>query len=405
MASIIRRTGASGAISPFWFAKYRGPDGQPIVRTTKQPDRKQAQAVAEAWEQAAAKARHGELTQAAILKGMGDLLERTTGERLNVATVRDFFAEWLNSKTTVGRASSTVKRYRPILDGFIAAIGDKRARASIASVTPAEVERFRDAQLAEGKGKNTADMAVQVLRAVFNAARRKGIAPTNPAEAVELLKAEAEERHPFTEEQTRDLLDAARNTDWFGMVLLAWNTGIRLHDGANLDWEAVDLHAGTVSFREQKTAGRKRGKAKETVVCLHRDLRAWLESLPAGDRPDAPLFPTLHGKPSGSHGGLSNAFSRIMDKARIRQPATGAADRTGKGRQFRALGFHSFRHAFISRLANADVPADVRKSIAGHSSDEIHRRYVHLETTTQRRAIDRLPGLLDDGKAWIGGKP
>ena len=405
MASLIRRTGASGATSPFWFAKYRGPDGQPLVKTTKQTDRKQAQAMAEAWEHAAAKARHGELTQAVILKGMGDLLERTTGERLNVASVRDFFGEFLLAKETVGRAGSTVKRYRPILDGFLVLLGDARARASIGSVTPSEVERFRDRQLAEGKGKSTANFTVQVLRAVFNAARRKGVAPANPAEAVELLDADAEERHPFTEEQTRDLLAAAHGTDWLGMILLAWNTGIRLHDGANLTWEAVDLHAGTLSFREQKTAGRKRGKVKETVVCLHRDLAAWLESLPAGDRPAAPLFPTLHGKPSGSHGGLSNAFSRIMDKARVRQPDTGSGERTGKGRQFRALGFHSFRHAFISRLANADVPADVRKSIAGHSSDEIHRRYVHLETATQRRAIDRLPSLLDGGKVRLGGKP
>ena len=82
-----------------------------------------------------------------------------------------------------------------------------------------------------------------------------------------------------------------------------------------------------------------------------------------------------------------------MDRARIRQPSTGAAGRTGKGRTFRALGFHSFRHAFISRLANADVPADVRKSLTGHSSDEVHRRYVHLDTSTQRRAIDGLPSL------------
>ena len=123
------------------------------MRSTKQTDRKCAQAVAKAWELVAEKARHGELTQAAILKGMGDLLERTTGERLNVASVQDFFAEWLNSKATVGRASSTVKRYRPILDGFLAAIGAKRAGASIASINPAEIERFRDSELAEGKGE------------------------------------------------------------------------------------------------------------------------------------------------------------------------------------------------------------------------------------------------------------
>ena len=98
MAFVIRRTGASGAVSPFWFAKYRGPDGQLIVRTTKQRDKKKAQAFARELELAAEKARHGELTQAAILKGLGDLLERTTGERLNIVSTKDFCAEWLRLK-------------------------------------------------------------------------------------------------------------------------------------------------------------------------------------------------------------------------------------------------------------------------------------------------------------------
>lgn len=178
MAFVIRRTGASGAVSPFWFAKYRGPDGQLIVRTTKQRDKKKAQAFAMELELAAEKARRGELTQAAILKGLGDLLERTTGERLNIVSTRDFFAEWLQLKA-VDHAGSTVERYRPITNGFITFLSDVRARASIASITPTEIEKFRDAQLAAGKGKSTANLALQVLRAVFNAARRKGLIISN----------------------------------------------------------------------------------------------------------------------------------------------------------------------------------------------------------------------------------
>jgi hypothetical protein len=45
-------------------------------------------------------------------------------------------------------------------------------------------------------------------------------------------------------------------------------------------------------------------------------------------------------------------------------------------------------------LANADISADVRKEIAGHSSDEVHRRYVHLELSAQRRAIERIASVL-----------
>jgi len=51
----------------------------------------------------------------------------------------------------------------------------------------------------------------------------------------------------------------------------------------------------------------------------------------------------------------------------------------------------------ISNFANADIPADVRKKIAGHSSDEIHRRYVHLDLSAQRRAIERIGSILPKG--------
>jgi integrase len=65
-----------------------------------------------------------------------------------------------------------------------------------------------------------------------------------------------------------------------------------------------------------------------------------------------------------------------MHLADIRAPL--GLEKQGIGRQFRALGFHSLRHSFISTLANSEVPADVRKQIVGHSSEDIHRRYVHL---------------------------
>ena len=81
-----------------------------------------------------------------------------------------------------------------------------------------------------------------------------------------------------------------------------------------------------------------------------------------------------------------------MAAAGVRSPL--GEKKTGKGRQFKQLGFHSLRHTMISNLANADVSADVRKEFAGHSSDEIHRRYTHLDLETQRRAIARIPSIL-----------
>ena len=60
---------------------------------------------------------------------------------------------------------------------------------------------------------------------------------------------------------------------------------------------------------------------------------------------------------------------------------------------FKRLGFHSLRHTFVSELANADVPADVRRQISGHSDGEIHERYTHLALETKRRALAHLRPL------------
>jgi hypothetical protein len=84
-----------------------------------------------------------------------------------------------------------------------------------------------------------------------------------------------------------------------------------------------------------------------------------------------------------------------MAKAGVRAPL--GEKKQGKGRQFKALGFHSTRHAQISNLSNADVSPDVRKKIAGHSTDEVHRRYVHLELSAQRRAIEKIPSVAAEG--------
>ena len=375
--------------SPYWMAKFRADDGRVVMRSTKQVKRKPAQDIADEWERAARKARAGELTQAVIIKTMAEMLERSLGETVNLQSTKDFFTSWLQ---TPGRKSATIARYRPILQSFLMFISEQRARASVGSITTAEIERFRDRQIAEGKTATTANLAVKVLRAVFGSAKRLGYALTNPAEGVRMLReSDAEERQPFTDDQLRDLLRVADN-EWRGMILIGGHTGMRLHDAANLTWQNVDLAGRMLTFRDEKTSSRRTRGKRDTVIFLHDDLVTYLESLPTNDDPQAPLFPSLFGKPSGSHGGLSNGFNRLMAKTGIRAPL--GKEKNGKGRRFRALGFHSLRHTFISKLANADVSPDVRKQITGHSSDEIHRRYVHLELGAQQRAIAKIPTLL-----------
>jgi len=164
-----------------------------------------------------------------------------------------------------------------------------------------------------------------------------------------------------------------------------------LNDAANLTRQNIES-GKLLRFREAKTAHRKqRASERETVVVMAHDLREYLKSLPVPMKKDAPLFPSLFGKQSGSAGGLSNTFARLMEKAEIDRGQ--GKERKGKGRRFSALSFHSLRHSMISRLANSDAPEAVTKAMSGHSTDEAHRRYVHLDTKAQERVIAKAPRI------------
>jgi integrase len=141
---------------------------------------------------------------------------------------------------------------------------------------------------------------------------------------------------------------------------------------------------GVRSVIEQRD-GQAQGN-KETTIALHQDVIRFLDTLPVTDVTGQKLFPSLAGRGSGGHKGLSREFSPLMDKAGITVPM--GLKKEGKERQFRPLGYHSLRHSFISRLANQGISADVRKELSGHSSDSVHERYV------QREAINHL------GSVW-----
>lgn len=360
--------------SPYWMIKFRDALGRIVMRSSKQTKHSEARKTADRWEDAAKKARSGELTQAATLKILGELMEQTTGEELKIESVKDFLTKWLGA-----RSGSTAKRYKPIIEGFIGSLSEKRQGAGIGTLTPTEIERFRDAEVRAGKGATTANFAVSILRAALNSARRKGLTLSNPAEAIDELQARAEEREVFTDEEISSLLKRA-DEEWRGMILTGLYTGLRLNDAAHLEWRNVNFEQGTLGLTAKKTG-------EPIVIALHGDLLAYLNGLERGIE-RAPLFPSLHGVDSGSAGGLSNAFARIMEKAKV--TVTLGAEKKGKGRRFRSKGFHSLRHTLVSRLANADVSPDVRKAIVGHADDAAHARYTHLAIETQRRAIAKL---------------
>jgi hypothetical protein len=75
MASITRKIGSSGKLSPYWRAKFRGIDGRTVWLTTKCRDSRKALAIAGRWEKAARLAADWELNQSKAQKILDEVTE------------------------------------------------------------------------------------------------------------------------------------------------------------------------------------------------------------------------------------------------------------------------------------------------------------------------------------------
>jgi integrase len=331
-----------------------------------------------AIERAENHAKNGTLTEQQAKKIIGEILERTTGEPLHNYKVRDWFTQWLDMKEKV-RASKTTGRYRQVIRDFTASLGN-RADLALSHITPKDVLTYRNSITAANKTTRTANLSVKVVSAAFNAAVRQHIIESNPATALESLPVNAEERAMFTSAQVSKLLRAAEG-DWRGAILLAYFTGARLGDVANMQYSSLDWRNKLVRFTPSKTK-------KPVTVPLHPQLERELLKKPGIGK--APMFPSLAGKGTGGRFGLSGRFAAIMEKAGIEGKITQHAE---GARALSNLSFHSLRHSFNSAMANAGVAQEIRQKLTGHSSAEINKVYTHHELESLRAAIAVIPRI------------
>ncbi len=369
-------------LSPYWTAIFYDGAGAKVRRSTKLRDRRRAMETALAWERAAKDGREKRLTEAQARKVVGEILERSTGEKLHFHTFRAWLDEWLAGKNGT-TAPGTLTRYKQVLGDFIEFLGE-RAKLPLPAISPADVRAFRDKLAKEKRAPSTVNLQIKkVLNAPFAAAFQLGYIPLNPCAAVEALRDDTDcGREMFTAEQVGQLVQTAEG-DWRGAVLAGYFTGLRLGDVANLKWEAVDFGAGVLRVRTTKTKA-------PIVAPLHPEFEAWLKGECRGIA-KAPVFPALAGKRTGGAGGLSAQFAKVLKRAGIARKLLRKGD--GAGHRTSNLSFHSLRHTFVSALANAGVAPELRQKLSGHADEKTHALYTHHEVETLRAVVAKLPGV------------
>jgi len=374
--------------SPHWYVAWFDGNGRRRWRSTKTTDRKQAEKIAATFDKAVALSLAGKLSpdraREILSAGIEDVYLAANAEALPSASIRDWCDRWLASKE-IEATPTTHARYQAVLDRFYEFLGGKADR-DVACLIPADIGKFRDRQASE-LSRNSANLAMKCLRACFTSAHKQGLLTSNPAAVVDKLKIVGEgKRRPFTVAEIKRLLDAARGSEWEGIILTGCYTGARLGDIAGLTWDNVKLDTRELVFTTGKTGRRM-------VLPMAAALADYFESLPSSDQPGAHVFPSTAAAGNRT-GTLSGQFYRIMVAAGLAEKRKNV--NTGRGhhaaRKTNPLSFHCLRHSVVTFLKAAGVSDALAQAIAGHSPI-VSRTYTHLDTETLRGAIEKLPDM------------
>jgi integrase len=275
------------------------------------------------------------------------------------------------------------------MERFTGFLGEAKSGRDLSTLQASDVARFRDHEAKE-LSRSTANLSVKVLRICLGEAVRQGLLTINPAARVKLLKSSKEsKRRSFTLAEIKRILKACGdNVEWRGLVLFGLYLGQRLGDLARLTWRAVHLDTGEIAFSTKKTGRR-------IVLPLVQPLIDYLSGLPAGDNPDAHIFPraAAHKRTAS----LSNQFREILVEAGLVEPLPHGHRSSGKGRtgarEMSEISFHSLRHSAVTMLKAAGVSDFIASEIVGHESAAVSRQYTHLSTDDKRTAMQRLPDV------------
>ena len=367
-----------------WYACLTLADGRRVMRSTGTKDKAKAKVICEAWQVAENEARGGELSQDRIAEILNETLKRVGVVQVERISVGDWLRDWLAVKTPqVSKASAVAYTYA--INQFLDYLGPMGQKRRLEAITEKDVQGFVTKLGADGRTPSTVNKIVRsYLTLPFERARRVGKIKYNPVMATDPLKAEVAVKHTFSGEQVARLVATTKGTDWEGAVILAYTTGARLQDIANLRWNSLDLEYGVVSFTERKTH-------RKAVIGLGADFLDWIGNARSqSDDPNAYVFAGLADRTTG--GQLSLEFREIMEKAGI--DAEVVKERNGaKSRSVTGLSFHSFRHSAASTVFNAAALKEITRRVTNHAASGVVDRYIHQDLEAIREATKLIPRI------------
>lgn len=237
-----------------------------------------------------------------------------------------------------------------------------------------KTQAWVNSMIAEGLKPSTIHWKMCTIRALFNWCIRFGYMTVNPAAFVRMPPVPSITKPIYTHDEYLKIINAAKGTHNYWLVVCAYRTGLSMVDICNLKWESVDMINLMISLRRQKM--KRKGAGAVTVPFVEgSDIHECLLTLQDAEVNDA--WPG----PGYVHHGLARMY-QTEDSSVVRSYKRLLAKVGIEGRSFK-----SWRNTFISKLANSGVNHVVACKMSGHSNPAQFAAYVKPDVVAMRQAI------------------
>lgn len=300
---------------------------------------------------------------------------------LAVGDCRAFYEQCMESDGVVLSKLERQKRLNAIARMAEWILANSRAEW-VSDVNPQVAWAYSCAIGERGVSAQTRNNEIGHLRTVWKMLEKHGKVELNPWTLARVGRNRDEEKHgrAFTDEEIVRILMAAREVgcEWEGVVIVALYTGLRKRDIECMAWRGdpkkeliADIEKGCIYGTPSKTSRR----GVRVNIPMHPNIISVLKKC---DINSTFVFPWRQSHPHGQRPKKGDCFfSEVLARAGI------------VAKDDEMVSFHSLRHTFVTRLADAGVAEDVRMRLAGHTNAATHGIYTH-EDTQSKDAIGRL---------------
>lgn len=236
--------------------------------------------------------------------------------------------------------------------------------------------------------KGYAGGTLRGVRATFSAVLRAAVErdyiEDNPAHGIRIKNARPRHDPRFYSPAQICQLLAELTEPCRTVVLLAVLTGMRIGEILALRWKRVDLFRGTLEIAETYSDGQfgsPKTRSSNRVIPISGVLSKVLQThhtAAVRATVDELVFCTPKGTPLSPQ----NLYNRTLAPAcdRIKQPR---------------ISWHSFRHTHATLLGEVGESVKTAQALLGHSDLQTTlNTYMHVIPESQRRAVDRVAGVL-----------